>query len=51
MLYFVGPFWKMAAIEVKGHICDGPIAKIVCSYHPPNFMLLSSYEQFLHQSA
>ena len=22
------PFWKMAAIEVKGQICDGPIANI-----------------------
>ena len=24
---FCWPFWKMAAIEVKGQICNGPIAK------------------------
>ena len=41
----------MAAIEVKGQICNGPIAKNfvrACSYY--NYAKLSSNEQLLHQS-
>ena len=29
VLIFWRPFFKMAATEVKGQMCDGPIAKIV----------------------